>query len=139
MSGLGANVQATQAVISLRSYVNPVGPTAQSILNWSTPDAFTADASAVLAVTVGTSTTTSFDLATLFAAYGAPLFVSITDVSNPGIGFTIAFDSSGNTLGVGPNSWLAWTADGTTALPTVWITNPSGTQELVISLGVLSN
>jgi len=139
MSGLSGNVASSQAVISLRSYMQPQGPTQQAILNFTTADSFSAAASAVLTETIAVSTTSSFDLATLFAAYTAPVFVSITDISNPGLGFTINIsDDSSGTIGVGPNMWLAWMADGTTTLPTVYITNGSSTQELVISLGIMT-
>lgn len=138
MTAIGTNVASTQAVISLRSYMNPTGPTQQAILNWSTPDSFTADAPFVLPLTVASSTTTTFNLATLLAACTAPVFVSVTDVSNPGIAFTLTIGASGATIGVGANSWIAWTADGTTVLPSIMVTNPSSTQELVISVGVLS-
>ncbi len=138
MTAIGSNVAATQAVISLRSYLNPIGPSNQSILNWSTADNFTADAAFVLPLTVATSTTSTFNLATLLAACTAPVFVSVTDVSNPGLAFTMTIGASGATIGVAKNSWIAWTADGTTALPTITVTNPSSTQELVISVGCLS-
>ena len=139
MTAIGTSVQATQAVISLRAYMNPQGPTQQALINSETPDAFTAATSAALTLTVATSTTTAFNLATLFAAYTAPVFVSITDISSPGLGFTITTsdDASGN-MGVAPNFWFAWMADGSTALPTVHITNPSSTQKLYVQVGVMS-
>jgi hypothetical protein len=139
MTAIGANVAAAQAVISLRSYFNPLGPTQQSLLNSSTPDAFTADVAEVHTVTVAASTSNaSFALATLFPAITAPVFLYVVDVSNPGIGFKITTSSGTGKMGVAPNFWFAYMADGATALPTIYIDNPSSTQTLYLSIGALS-
>jgi hypothetical protein len=138
LTAIGTNVAAQQAVISLRSYFAPQGPTQQAILNSTTPDSFTADAAEVHTVSVPPSTTDqSFDLATLFPTMTAPVFCGIVDVSNPGIGFKITTVSGSGRVGVAPNFWWAYMGDGTTALPTVYISNASSTQTLYLSIGAL--
>src|ERR1051326_8309264 len=139
MTGFGTSLTPTQAVISLRSYLNAQGPTQQTILNFTSANSFTAAAGNVLTVTVtaGTSDFT-LDLPTLFAAFTAPLLVSIADITNPGLGFTWSTVSAGDKQTVGENCFLAWIADGATALEPLFIDNPSAS-DLILSVGVMSN
>lgn len=140
MSGLGSNVEATQAVISLRAYMNPTGPTQQAILNFTSADSFTADASAVLTKSVAAATSnSSFNLATLFNVYDAPVLVAITETTNPGLGFkiTTASNASGK-CGVAANGTWLYLADAVTALPTVYIDNADATETLYFQIAVMT-
>lgn len=137
--GIGTITPNTQAVISLRSYLNPQGATQQSLLNYATPDAFTAASGASLLIQVPALTTDyEVDLAALFAAYTAPLFVYLYDATTPGIGFRWSTVLAGQKQTVGPGKWLAWMADGATALESLFVDNPS-TNILCLSVGVMSN
>jgi len=142
MTGLAANVTSTQAVISLRSYLTPIGATQTSILNYTSADGLTAAAGATLTLTFAASATNQeINLGSLFAAYTAPIFVSIADITNPGVGFHIYTGAGGGTftkMQVGANGWLAWLADGATALNPVYVDNVSSSSELVLSIGVMT-
>lgn len=139
MSGLGTGVTATQAVISLRSYMTPQGPTQTTLVNTTTPDSFTADAADTITRSIAASATNqSFNLATLFPACTAPVFVCIADVSSPGVGFAITTVSGSGKMGIMASYWMAYMANGTTALPTVYIDNPSSTQSLILQISVMT-
>ncbi len=142
MTGLGASVISTQAVISLRSYLNPQGPTQQTILNFTSADGVTAAAGDVLTLSVPANTTGyEINLPVLFSAFTAPIFVSIADITNPGLGFlwyTTSGAGSGTKQSVGANNWLAWMANGSTALVPIYVDNTSSTSQLVLSVGVMT-
>lgn len=141
MSGFGSTANSTQAFISLSCYLNPQGSSSQqNILAYRSADTLTAGPPGILTVTVAASATTSFNLATLLAAFTAPVFVGVSEVAptNAGLGFQITTVSGSGKVGVAPNGFWSYVADGTTALPTIFVTNPSSTTVLVLSIGVLS-
>ena len=136
---IGTITPNTQAVVSLRSYLNPVGATQTALLNYSSPDAFTAAAGASLLVKVPALTNNFLvDLAALFAAYTGPIFVALYDSTSPGVGYSWSTVSAGQKQTVGPGKWLAWMADGATALVPLYIDNTS-TNILCLSISIMSN
>lgn len=132
---------ASQLLISLRSYMNPQGPTQQTLLNFTTPDQLTANAGSTQQIIIPPATTNyAVNLATLFPAFLLPLFWAIFDITNPGIGFSFSSNSGGaNPQTVGANGWLAWMGDGATAPSTIYVTNASPTSELVLAITAASN
>lgn len=137
---LGSTVPSFQASIALRAYANPIGSTQSNVLNYMSADALTAKATAVLAVVVPAAQTNyEIDLPTLFAAYDAPIFLSISEVTNPGLGFkiTTATNATGK-MGVAANGFWAYYADGATDLVSVFVDNADADVDLVLSVGVMA-
>jgi hypothetical protein len=132
----------SQAFISLRSFLNPQGPTQQTILNYQSEDSLTAAAGAQTIITVAPTTTGHLiDFAVLFPALTAGVFISIADITNPGLGFKFYFTSgaaAGAKQTVGENSWFAFVSDGAAAPNPVYIDNAS-TDTLVLAIGLMSN
>jgi hypothetical protein len=139
MTTLSTSINPVQAVISLRAYMGPNGPTQDAILNATTPDSFTALAPGSLTITVPPSTSNqAFALATLLAAYTAPVFVGVSEQTALGFKITTASNASGK-MGVAPGFWWSYMADGATALPTIYIDNSSSTTTLVLNVGVMTS
>lgn len=138
----GSSVQATQAVISARAYLNPVGPTMQTICNWSSPDSLTAGASTLLEKSFAGSTSNQLlDLPTIFADYTKPIFVSIVELTKIPIGFKWGFTSGGTRQSCGyanQAGFIQWFANGTDAMVPLYIDNASAST-LILGIGVMSN
>ncbi len=140
MTAIGTNVSSTQCVYSLRCYINPVQSTQQLVLGNTSVDGFTADLSEIQNKTVAPSTTDSaFALATLFPVMTAPVWVSVTEPqSAANIGYKITTVSGSGRMGIAPAGSWVYLADGTTALPTIYITNSNSSQTLYIQIAVVS-
>ena len=140
MPGLGSTANAAQAYISLSCYLNPQGSSSQqNIIGYRSSDTLNAAPPSILTVEVPVSTTSQFALATLLAAFDAPIWLSVQEVaaSGAGLGFLISTTASGF-IGIAANGFFAMTLDGATALPTLHVTNSSATTVLVLSIGVLA-
>lgn len=130
----------TQFVVSARSYLNPQGPTQQTLFNYTSPDSLTCQQGNSMTIVVPTSTSNyEINLPVLFPSCTLPLFIFITDSTNPGVGFNWGLASGGARQTVGPNLFLEWMANGSTALQPIYIDNTSATSELVLTVGVASN
>ncbi len=141
MTAIGTNANSSQAFISLSCYLNPQGSSSQqNILAYRSADTLTAAPPSLLTVIVPVSTTSSFDLAALFSASTAPIFVGVAEVAaaSAGLGFKIKVGTSGTQMGVIPNGFFAYLADGVTTLPVVYISNASSSTELVVTISVLT-
>lgn len=133
-----------QLVLSMRSYWNPQGPTQRTLLNYSSADALTAQGANATNVNVPINTVGfKIDFSQLFPALVLPLFVYVTEVTEPaGIGFLYYFTtgaSSGAKQAVGPDGFFSWIGNGTTAPNPIYIDNPSLTTVLDLEVGIASN
>ncbi len=135
---LGSSVATSQAVISLRSYMNPQGATQQTIANYASANDVVAAAGDTGTVVIANGTTDNeLDLAAMFPAMTGPIFVVIQEVTNPGVGFLWGTAAGDVTQSVGANGFVAWTADGTTALESIFVDNPDA-DDIVLQVGVMS-
>lgn len=131
-----------QFVLTTRSYWNPQGPTQRTLLNYSSADSLTAQGANSTNVTVPASTT-GFTItpATLFPTLVLPLYMYVTDVTSPGLGFRYYFTSgaaAGAKQTVGPNGYFSWTGDGATAPNPIYIDNTTASV-LILEIGIASN
>jgi hypothetical protein len=133
---------ASQFVLTLRSYVNPQGPTARQMLNYFSADTLTAQAASADTFSIPANTTGyTINLGTTFPAMLLPLFIYVSDITSPGLGFKYYFHT-GSTASekqvVGASGFVAWLSDGATAPNTIYIDNPTNST-LLVECGVVSN
>lgn len=138
---LGSTVTTLPAFIYLNAYLGAADASSQNIIQYQSASSLTAGVTTVSTQQIAASATnSSFNLATIFstAAVG-PLFVCVSDITNPGIGFYITTVSGSGKISIGVNGFFAWIASSALALPTVYIDNPSSTSVLNLSFGLLGN
>lgn len=137
---------ATQFILTLRSYLNPQGPTQTTLLNFDVPDSTTANASGSQPIIVPANTVgQAINFASMFPSLLLPLFVFIADITTPATApgfnwYTHAAAGAGEKQPVGPNGFMCWggaTAAATGANP-IYIDNPTN-NELVLQVGCVSN
>jgi len=134
-------VNSTQLYIAVRSFLNPTGPTQEVLLQYETADSQTANTAVRTTIVVPASTTGyQVNIPTLFPNAVLPLFVWLTDLTNPGLGFYF-YSVSGDTnkQKIAANGFVCWTGDGATAPAAVYVDNTSATSALVLEVGLASN
>jgi hypothetical protein len=126
------------AFIYLTAYLGPGDANKQLILQYQSANSLTAGFTVVSTqqVAIG-GTNIAFNLATLFPATSTPQFVSILDITSPGVGFNIGTVSATGLLAVGASGFWSYLAGSALALPTVYITNTSATSVLDLQFGYL--
>jgi hypothetical protein len=134
-----------QAVINLRSFLNVQGATQPNCLTYNAPDSLTAQLANVVTIAIAPNTNNvEVALATLFPA-SLPVFTTLSDVSNPSLGFQWATETgggegpAGNYQTVRPGGFLGWTGDGLTAPTSLFVNNTDPSSTLYLQLGVLAN
>lgn len=123
-SQLGFGTQAAYPNV-LFQYVEPVATTAQ--MNGST----------IVKVTANT-TDNAYSMATLFPGWVTPVAIGIADVTDPGIQTNIGLSSGGPRLHMAANGFLLMRVD-TSNMPTLYIDNPSATDDALIQIFGISN
>jgi hypothetical protein len=122
--------------------MNPQGPTQDTICNYESANSLTAGAGNTGTVIIpATSTDNEVDLAAMFPAMTGPIFVSVQDVTNPdvtNVGLLWGTAAGEVTQSLGAGGFIAWLADGSTALASLFCDNTNG-DDLVLQVGVMSN
>lgn len=135
---LSTNVTPTQAIINIAAFFNSQGPFQQQVLNWASPDSLKAAAPGQVIVEVpALAVDYQVNLAALFPNFSAPIFVSLADITFPGVGFSWSTVALGAKQTVGPNRFIAWMPDGATALQSLYINNPTNNL-LILQVGALT-
>lgn len=133
----------TQFFIALQAYLNAQGSTQSILSNYNDPSdgALTANGSGTQPVVIPPSTAGfEINLPAMFPGLQLPLYVALQDASTPQVGFKWTTDAGGtNKQTVAPGGFLAWTADGSTALVPIYVDNPNSINNLVIAISVASN
>lgn len=83
------------------------------------------------------ASSTSLNLATLFPSISAGVFFCIRDITDsPGLPFTIGFASPAS-VAIKALGFIAWMGN-SNSMPTVYLTNPSSTDYVMLQISVMS-
>jgi hypothetical protein len=137
MANLAGTAQ--QVYISLQCYLGPPDYTHETLIDYVSPTTLTGIVPQTMPYILAPSASyTSVILATWFPAVANAIFLCILDQTVPGQPFGVSTSSATGSVQIAASSFWTYMPNGGT-LPTVYLSNPSGSTASLLQIMCLSN
>jgi hypothetical protein len=142
------NVPPTPAQIRSQVYFGPSDNAHQTLMNYNTPNDFTANISGIVNATLAPAVVNiAFNLASMFPNAALPIAIGIQEITGTAAGsapngFKFTTVSATGKINIGSPSLagkIEWVSDEATTPPTVYLDNQSASLATYIQFYILSN